>query len=64
MTVYYHALFLFTITKKEKIVISQEDSQDRGSIEVEEYIENIFSKRYVEFLLGLNEEKIRQLSVD
>ena len=64
MTVYCHALFLFTITKKEKIVMSQEESQDEDSIEVEEYIENLFSNHYVEFLLGLNEEKIRQFSGD
>ncbi len=64
MTVYYHALFLFTITKKEKVVISQEENQDKNVIEIREYIENLFSNHYVEFLLGLNEEKIRQLSED
>ena len=64
MTVYSHALFIFTITKKEKVVMSQEDSQDKGGIEVEQYIEKLFSNHYVEFLLGLNEEKIRQFSGD
>ena len=62
MTVYYHALFLFTITKKEKVTMAKDG--EANSIEIEEYIENLFSNHYVEFLLGLNEEKIRQLSGD
>ncbi|MDE3269980.1 MAG: ATP-binding protein [Pseudomonadota bacterium] len=60
MTVYYHALFMFTITKQEKVMMSKDG--ESGSVEIEDYIENLFSNHYVEFLLGLNEEKIRQFS--
>lgn len=67
MTVYYHALFMFAITKKEEITMQQEKNQAQNSIEINEYIENLFSNhkaQYAEFLLNFNEWKLRQLRDD
>lgn len=50
---YFHALFLYTISKKQKIELSR----DGKGIELDEHIKNVFSSFYSEFLLnfGANE---------
>ena len=67
MTVYCHALFMFAITKKEGVTMLKEKNQAQNSMEIDEYIENLFSNhkaQYAEFLLNFNEWKLRQLSDD
>ena len=52
-SVYFHALFLYTISKKKKIKLTC----DKKDMQLEEYIKEVFSTFYSEFLLnfGLND---------
>lgn len=53
-SVYFHALFLYTIAKKKKIEILQ----DNKEMETEEYIKEVFSTFYSEFLLNFGLEEL------
>jgi len=53
-SVYFHALFLYTISKKKKIEIRQ----DNKDMEIEEYIKEVFSTFYSEFLLNFGLEEL------
>ena len=54
-TVYFHTLFLYAITQKRKYNISkplQEGSATPEPVDIGEYIQDIFSNHYAEFLLN------------
>jgi len=57
--VYFHTLFLYTISKKRGYEISKtsEDGQYIDSIDLTEYLKDMFSSHYASFLLnfGMNE---------
>ena len=59
-SVYFHSLFLYTISKKKKIELRRGEEE----IELHEYIKDLFSTFYSEFLLNFGlDELINTLSV-
>ena len=60
--VYYHTLFLYTITKNRKYGIIQEeagkDGKETEDIEVTEYISDLFRTFYAQFLLGFDTQEL------
>lgn len=53
-SVYFHTLFLFTIARQKKYNISQEDKD----IELADFLKDIFSSHYSEFLLNFGTEEL------
>jgi len=53
-SVYFHTLFLFTIAKQRKYEITQEDKD----IEIADFLKDIFSSYYSEFLLNFGLEQL------
>ena len=53
-SVYFHSLFLFTIAKKKKFNVKQEEKE----IELTEFLKDIFSSHYTEFLLNFGTEEL------
>ncbi len=53
-SVYFHTLFLYMITRKRQFEISQRDetSQSFESVDVTEYLKDLFQHHYAEFLLN------------
>ena len=60
--VYYHTLFLYTITKNRKYGIVQQEAGNGGeeveNIEVTEYISDLFKTYYAQFLLGFDTQEL------
>lgn len=57
-SVYFHTLFLYTITKNKKYKIVQEENGRDNDIDIEKYIKDLFESYYSEFILnfgGTNE---------
>lgn len=53
-SVYFHTLFLFTIAKQKKYDIFQ----DEKNVELEDFLKDIFSSYYSEFLLSFGTEEL------
>jgi len=54
-SVYFHTLFLYIIMKKRRYVVQQEqDKGDAESVDVEEYLKDVFQTYYAEFLLNFS----------
>ena len=57
--VYFHTLFLYTITKSQKYRISQEeDGQGSNPVEETEYISDLFKISYAQFLLNFGTQEL------
>lgn len=57
--VYFHTLFLYAITKNRKYTLHQEASDDgKRSIEVTEYISDLFTNAYAQFLLSFDTQEL------
>ena len=60
--VYFHTLFLYTITKNRKYGIVQQETGNGGEevedIEVTEYISDLFKTYYAQFLLGFDTQEL------
>ncbi len=57
--VYFHTLFLFAITKNRKYVIQREPDDAAGiSIEITEYISDLFTNAYAQFLLSFDTQEL------
>jgi len=54
LSVYYHTLFLYTITKNRGYQITQlkDGKQEPEDVEVAEYLKDVFDHRYFEFILN------------
>ena len=55
-TVYFHTLFLFTITKKQNIYMKKGNED----IDVADYIKELFSSYYSEFLLNFGMSELME----
>ena len=53
-TVYFHTLFLFATTKSRKYALQRGDGETPVDVEVAEYIADLFSSSYAQFLLSFN----------
>lgn len=52
-SVYFHTLFLYTITQNRKYKIQREgDNGHEGEVDVQEYLSDLFRHHYAEFLLN------------
>lgn len=52
--VYFHTLFLYTITRNRKYQLSREDGEMNESVEVTDYISDLFKTFYAQFLLNFD----------
>ncbi|MFX0206529.1 MAG: hypothetical protein ACFFDT_11135 [Candidatus Hodarchaeota archaeon] len=53
-SVYFHTLFLFTISKQKKYAVSQEEE----NVELTDFLKDVFSSYYTEFLLNFGTEEL------
>lgn len=51
-SVYFHTLFLYTITKNKKYAIQQEEENGDKAVDIEVYLRDLFSSFYSEFILN------------
>lgn len=51
-SVYFHTLFLYTITKNRKYAIQQEEDNGDKAVDIEVYLRDLFSSFYSEFILN------------
>ena len=57
--VYFHTLFLFAITKNRKYSLHRETNEaENESIEVTEYISDLFTNSYAQFLLNFDTQEL------
>ena len=57
--VYFHTLFLYTITQLRKYSMRREgDDGPQGDVLVSEYIHDLFRHHYAEFLLNFEMEQL------
>lgn len=57
-SVYFHTLFLYTITKKRKYRLIKESQNGEEDVDLSDYLKDLFSNSYSEFILnfgGMNE---------
>ena len=52
--VYFHTLFLYTITKNRKYKFAQEEDTNHSDVELDDYLTDLFSSHYAEFLLNFS----------
>ena len=52
--VYFHTLFLYTITRNRKYLFRRENDDTQESVEVTEYISDLFKTFYAQFLLNFD----------
>ena len=62
--VYFHTLFLYTITKNRKYKFIQEEDNKDVDVELNEYLKDLFESYYAEFLLNFGAGGIMQLLAD
>lgn len=53
-SVYFHALFLFATTKSRKYDLQRRDGEGSMEVDVSEYISDLFSASYAQFLLNFD----------
>jgi len=51
-SVYFHTLFLYTITKNKKYRIIQDEENSEVPIEIGSYLKDLFESYYSEFILN------------
>lgn len=52
--VYFHTLFLYTITKNLKYKFTQEEDTGDSDVELDDYLKDLFESYYAEFLLNFS----------
>jgi len=58
-SVYFHTLFLYTITKNRKFAMLKKNSEDEHvDIEISEYLQDIFDSYYTEFILNFGDKDL------
>ncbi len=62
--VYFHTLFLYSITKANKYQIAQEGDDTDSPIELDTYLKDLFANHYAEFFLNFGTEEFMQLLED
>ena len=57
--VYFHTLFLYTITKNRKYsIVGQREPEGERSVEITEYIADLFQTFYAQFLLNFDTQEL------
>ncbi len=51
-SVYFHTLFLYTITKNRKYKFRQEEDTGDSDVELDDYLKDLFASHYAEFILN------------
>ena len=61
-SIYFHVLFLYTITinRKFKISIEDENNQNESPVDLGDYLKDIFSNYYSSFILNFNSEVLME----
>lgn len=57
-SVYFHALFLYMITKRRLYTISETKEGKQNDVTVDEYIRDVFDSYYSDFLLNFGMEQL------
>ncbi|NEU09374.1 hypothetical protein GZH53_13700 [Flavihumibacter sp. R14] len=60
-SVYFHTLFLYTITKNRKYSILQEEGNTEKVVDLESYLRDVFSSFYSEFILNFGSNDLLQM---
>ena len=53
-SVYFHTLFLYTITKNRKYKFRQEEDTGDSDVELDDYLKDLFESHYAEFILNFS----------
>ena len=61
-TIYFHTLFLYTITKNRKYQITRENENE--PVDLQDYLEDIFSNYYSAFLLNFGMNDLKEMLAD
>lgn len=59
-SVYFHTLFLYTITKNRQYSILQQGEVDEQPVEIETYLQDLFSSYYSAFILNFSTNDLLQ----
>ncbi|MCF6297125.1 MAG: hypothetical protein L3J08_03945 [Flavobacteriaceae bacterium] len=61
-SIYFHVLFLYTITinRKFRISVEDEDKQNENPVDLGDYLKDIFSHYYSSFILNFNSEVLME----
>jgi hypothetical protein len=51
-SVYFHTLFLYSITRNRKYRISQGEEDQSSEVAIEDYLQSLFQSYYAEFILN------------
>ena len=58
-SVYFHTLFLYTITKNRKFSLSKKNNEDEvEDVDISEYLQDIFDSYYTEFILNFGDKDL------
>ena len=57
-SVYFHTLFLFTISKNKKYSMKQTIGEDEQERDVVDYVKDVFESYYAQFLLNFGMEQL------
>ncbi|MCY1533843.1 hypothetical protein D9M68_691910 [compost metagenome] len=63
-SVYFHTLFLYTITKNRKYSIYQGAESNDKEVDLEVYLRDLFSSYYSEFILNFGTNDLLQMMGD
>ena len=58
--VYFHTLFLYTITKNLKYKFMQQTDTSDSEVELDDYLKDLFESHYAEFILNFGTDKFMQ----
>ena len=59
-SVYFHTLFLFTISKNKKYSMRQGEGEETKDIDLIEYVKDVFESYYAQFLLNFGMSELVQ----
>lgn len=59
-SVYFHTLFLYTITKKRQYEFIKKDGENEQQCDITDYLKDLFESYYSEFLLNFGSEQLMQ----
>ena len=59
-SVYFHTLFLYTITKNRKYKFMQETDTGESDVELDDYLKDLFESHYASFILNFGADAMMQ----
>ncbi len=63
-SVYFHTLFLYTITKKRNYKFTQEKDTGDSNVELDDYLQDLFESQYAAFILNFGSDSFMQSLAD